>query len=169
MGRNYNGAIEGKFWTGIQQSDDISTICNTDYEKMYVYSPCSCVRYDEHDYCRVCYNSKENNLCELNNSTSMYEFTESDALYEDAPFIRYYLYSNQHKQETINCIEDIKNKIDTNSFTIDIDNIDSYKYTTNFKESSDLEYNRLVARYCLALQILKAFEYADTLVIDCEY
>lgn len=62
MGRFYWGDIEGRFWFGVQDSDDISNLINLTYISTYEWKCCDCgtnadINYDK--YCSECYGSYE--------------------------------------------------------------------------------------------------------------
>ena len=43
MGRFYNGDIEGKFWFGIQDSDDVKNLVTIDGYVYYSWKVCDCI------------------------------------------------------------------------------------------------------------------------------
>ena len=56
MGRYYDGDIQGKFWFGVQDSDDVKnlvTIASNDY---YSWKVCNCAaEINDYTYCNNCY------------------------------------------------------------------------------------------------------------------
>jgi hypothetical protein len=64
MGRYYSGSIEGKFWFGIQSSNDIENLINIQAnEPKLLWIGCNCYIEDEKDeYCKDCYGSLEDFL-----------------------------------------------------------------------------------------------------------
>ncbi len=56
MGRFYNGDIEGKFWVGVQDSDDVENLVTIGSYKYYSWKVCNCsAEIDSANYCRDCY------------------------------------------------------------------------------------------------------------------
>ena len=63
MGRFYSGDIEGKFWFGVQDSDDIKNLVTIKGNNDYSWKVCNCVaEIDDSDYCRSCYESKNEHI-----------------------------------------------------------------------------------------------------------
>ena len=54
MGRHYDGDIIGKFWFGIQDSNDITNLITMDSYKYYIWKGCGCNADIEHsNYCNI--------------------------------------------------------------------------------------------------------------------
>ena len=63
MGRFYSGDIEGKFWFGIQDSNDVENLVTITGNTEYSWHACNCVaEIEDDDYCRQCYGSKEEHI-----------------------------------------------------------------------------------------------------------
>ena len=58
MGRFYYGDIKGKFWFGVQESEDASHF-GVEAEENYCYLVCGCCYEEGDSYCKACYSSKE--------------------------------------------------------------------------------------------------------------
>ena len=97
MGRFYSGDINGKFWFGIQSSDDISNILDIDSEMVCEWYGCGCTLHDDNnednEFCIECYNNKEDFL--LNASEEM-EADGSSVPYRETNEIVYYISSSQY-------------------------------------------------------------------------
>lgn len=153
MGRYYWGNITGKFWFGIQSSYDPANLgCyqNDFYE--YVY--CGCICYDKNiSYCMVCYdNEKEHRNDYDENKNSLICKSDKIEWSIDISKIDFILEK----------IKEIESMIDLSKYITGINfEGDSYDYTieqTDLFESTDRNTMELLARWCLAKQILSCLE-----------
>lgn len=99
MGRFYNGNINGKFWFGVQSSDDISNLINLNYKEVFQWFGCNCTLQDEdefqNEYCDICYNSKDEFMAD-----AIYEMSESDVKpYYTVEQITYDITADEHLQQ----------------------------------------------------------------------
>jgi hypothetical protein len=99
MGRFYNGNINGKFWFGVQSSDDISNLININYKEVFQWFGCNCTLQDEdefqNEYCDICYNSKDEFMAD-----AIYEMSESDVKpYYTVEQITYDITADEHLQQ----------------------------------------------------------------------
>ena len=63
MGRFYSGDIEGKFWFGVQGSDDIQNLVTISEHIYYSWKACNCsADIDADNYCKFCYENKEEHI-----------------------------------------------------------------------------------------------------------
>jgi hypothetical protein len=87
MGRFYSGAINGKFWFGIQSSYDISNLLDIEPNIVLEWYGCRCTLHDDNNennkYCVECFDSEEEFLAEAaddmksdNSETPYYETNE---------------------------------------------------------------------------------------------
>lgn len=184
MGRHYCGDISGKFWFGIQCSNDIEKLICTLSEShtiKYCWLGCGCrVNLGEDmlpctDYCIVCYAGKnkhledieENKLGEIGNQTMYeednhfhYEITKEDhyqLLCNSLRLLSFYLEPNIFKE--FNNIEVTwdDNMLDSHSGIYD--NI--YEMSRKLNLGSERENNNMrekVARYCHGLQVKYCLE-----------
>jgi hypothetical protein len=114
MGRFYHGAIEGKFWFGIQDSDDIEKLVNIKPEIPYMWKACLCcaeidINNNEDNYCKDCYESKEEHeeaVIEADGEN------EDNCLYVEEQTICYYLDRDSHYTELKENMDILKSKID---------------------------------------------------------
>jgi len=177
MGRYYYGQISGKFWFGIQNSDD-ATNFGVDYKYIYNYYACNCQIYDEidvdddvddgannvHDkiYCIDCYSSYEEHIQAIIEEGIEIEDDECDKTtknntwYKSTSEIEFH-FDKSHidlVEKHIKILEDAVGKYMIESFKIideDDDEI-TYDYTMPINiSSSEIE---LLARLCLGKQIL---------------
>jgi hypothetical protein len=112
MGRFYNGDINGKFWFGVQSSDDISNILDIDSEMVCEWYGCGCTLHDDNnednEFCIECYNNKEDFL--LNASEEM-EADGSSVLYHETNEIVYYISSSQYLKPLEEKLNELEQKI----------------------------------------------------------
>tara|TARA_B110000967_G_C18797085_1_gene516363 strand:- start:520 stop:1092 length:573 start_codon:yes stop_codon:yes gene_type:complete len=110
MGRYYHGAIEGKFWFGIQDSDDISNLVTITPEMSYMWKAClCCANIEDDDYCNDCYESKEEHeeaVIEADGEN------EDNCLYIEEQTIIYYLDRDLHYKELKENMDILRLKID---------------------------------------------------------
>ena len=153
MGRYYTGQISGKFWFGIQNSNDPDYF-GVEYKDVLSYYVCNCY-CNEETYCYDCYSTieehkeaiKEENI-ENNNKTwyvseseIYYEFT-----YEDIDSVK----------EQIKVLEYIIGKHMDSYKIIDNENEITYDYKVpNNIQKNELEF---IVRLCLGKQILYCLE-----------
>lgn len=110
MGRFYSGSINGKFWFGIQNSDDISRLVTITPEETYIWKVCLC-NVDMHnitDYCNICYTTKkehENAVIEED------EINEDNSLIIEAQELIYRLNKEDHYDELKESMNTLRTKI----------------------------------------------------------
>lgn len=112
MGRFYNGDINGKFWFGVQSSDDISNLLDIDSDMVCEWYGCGCTLHDDNnednEYCIECYNNKEDFL--LNASEEM-EADGSSIPYRETNEIVYYISSSQYLKPLEEKLNELEQKI----------------------------------------------------------
>jgi hypothetical protein len=112
MGRFYNGDINGKFWFGVQSSDDISNLLDIDSEMVCEWYGCGCTLHDDNnednEFCIECYNNKEDFL--LNASEEM-EADGSSVPYHETNEIVYYISSSQYLKPLEEKLNELEQKI----------------------------------------------------------
>jgi DNA-directed RNA polymerase beta' subunit len=111
MGRFYNGNINGKFWFGVQSSDDISNLINLNYKEVFQWFGCNCTLQDEdefqNEYCDICYNSKDEFMAD-----AIYEMSESDVKpYYTVEQITYDITAAEHLQQLEVSLSKLEQKI----------------------------------------------------------
>ena len=114
MGRFYHGSIEGKFWFGVQSSDDISNLVTITPEMQYNWKSCHCCaeidsNNTEDNYCSTCYESKEaheESVIEEDGEN------EDNCLYYEEQSISYHLDKYSHYDELKKKMDVLKSKID---------------------------------------------------------
>ena len=183
MGRFYHGTIGGKFWFGIQSSNDASNFKESLYEPVeyYTYYVCGCDVEDNNKlYCHDCYSDYESQFNELDecdvSTISEHPIREQYLLAYPSNYIRY----NFDKTE-LNYIKNKLNEIELEiggdfitrlMYTIDIEN--QYEYDLDELVLAELEKPQdtikleLTARWCLGKQIESALINEDSCMIDCE-
>jgi len=112
MGRFYNGDINGKFWFGVQSSDDISNLLDINSEMVCEWYGCGCTLHDvnneDNEYCIECFNNKEDFL--LNASEDM-EADDSSVPYRETNEIVYYISSSQYLKPLEEKLNELEQKI----------------------------------------------------------
>jgi hypothetical protein len=112
MGRFYNGDINGKFWFGVQSSDDISNLLDIDSDMVCEWYGCGCTLHDDNnednEYCIECFNNKEDFL--LNASEEM-EADGSSVPYRETNEIVYYISSSQYLKPLEEKLNELEQKI----------------------------------------------------------
>ena len=169
MGRYYYGNIHGKFWFGIQSSDDPQNLECHDIGHEIVYKVCHCVidyeNYDDYEckeseYCKDCYNSKEEHL------TSILADDPEDTTnlcYEINHDITKWIAYSDDIENIKNTLSEIEQKIDVSKYIEDIDYSEEDNFVMNIhftKEINQKNQNvdELLARWTLGKQILYYFE-----------
>ena len=108
MGRFYSGDIEGKFWVGVQDSDDIENLVNITPNIEYAWKACNCfAEIDDEDYCSCCYDTKEDHI---NDALEQGEYEEK-YLYYEAGSIGYSLDKETHYEELLDNMNKLKTQI----------------------------------------------------------
>ena len=186
MGRFYNGDIYGKFWFGIQSSDDVSELVSYDNpEQCYIWKSCNCdVDEDNIDniegkYCTGCYDSIDDHIAEV----VEFEDYEDGLLYSEEQSINYSLNKDTHYQELLDSMNKLKlrihpdiitefAKIEQNDNILDafsgvFDNMD-YNNITYESETEKHKALEIIARYTLGYQIEYCLRMRGVCNIKCE-
>ena len=100
MGRFYGGDIEGKFWFGIQPSQDINNLIkNINFKTNYTWKVCDCsVENENLTYCNDCYENEEAHKMEVLNEED-YDSDDSIELYYEDNCIDYLVEKDKHFDE----------------------------------------------------------------------
>lgn len=170
MGRYYYGQISGKFWFGIQSSYDAENLGGKMSSKEeYMCCGCSC-EGGSPNFCDSCYETLEAHLEDAKNDD--FEITEPFTLKHESNFVEYYFGEEQLK-EVEDHFTELGDKIghlvkglevgtDEDRFEYDMD----WEYPP-FKDATKEE-QILVARYCLAKQIIECIVVNGQCCFDCE-
>ena len=182
MGRFYSGDIEGKFWFGVQDSDDIENLVNITPNTEYAWKACNCFAEIDEDYCSCCYETKEEHI---NDAIEQGEYDDSCLYYEECSH-GYSLDKETHYEELVTNMELLKQEIPEEIIkkfenieqTDDILNaftgvFDKYLPVINEKkeekEGEKKELSVLVARYTLGYQIEYCLRTTGSCNVNCEY
>ena len=197
MGRYYHGAIEGKFWVGIQGSGDIGNLVTITPEISYEWKAClCCASIEDNDYCSDCYESKEEHeeaVLEADGEN------EDNCLYIEEQMVTYYLEKDKHYTQLKASMDALRLKIDpeiiaefdkieqndnildafTGVFDNSVKKLNEYnnkKEKENEKEkeanesSLPIDHNELVARYTIGYQLEYCLRATDEdCYVNCEY
>ena len=180
MGRFYSGDIEGKFWFGVQDSDDVEKLVNITGNTYYSWNVCNCSAEIDDDYCRQCYDSKEDHI-EAAIEEGSYQ---DECLYYEDCCNGYSLDKETHYQELVDNMNELKTKINKNviqefdkieqndkildAFTGVFNN--THKYLNTMENNQERkEQEVLTARYTLGYQIEYCIRTTGSCNIHCEY
>ena len=181
MGRFYDGDIQGKFWFGIQDSDDVENLVTITGNTYYSWCVCHCVAEIDEDYCRQCYDSKEEHI----DAAIEDESYEDECLYYEDCSLGYSLDKSTHYEELVQNMENLKKEIPKGviKFFENIEQNDKIldAFTGVFNDTNkhidetpkDKKENHklmvLIARYTLGFQIEYCLRTTDSCNISCEY
>ena len=186
MGRFYDGDIRGKFWFGIQSSNDVENLITIDPYNYYCWHVCNCVvELDSIEFCSGCYETKDQHI----EAAIEEEIYEDELLCYEECTHGYNINKTTHYQELIDNMEKLKNKIPSeiisefekieqndkilDAFTHVFDKThllinklnDDFIYVHSEKNTLAI----LVARYTLGYQIEYCLRTTDYCNINCEY
>lgn len=185
MGRFYSGDISGKFWFGVQSSDDISELISYIPSNSYIWKSCGCYVDDddiEGKYCNDCYDSIDSHILQVVEEQDY----EDGLLYIEEQNINYSLDKDTHYQELVNSMNKLKltihpdiinefDKIEQNDNILDaftgVFNHIFECMNQNITYDDNKEKHKacvLVARYTLGYQIEYCLRTTDTCNIQCE-
>jgi len=185
MGRFYSGDIEGKFWFGIQSSNDIENLIHIVPQQSYIWKDCGCMVEDinNHVYCSDCYNSKEEHET---GAIEDEDFDENNnELYIEEQSISYTIDKEEHYGELIKTLDNLKLKLHKdilnsfdkieqndkilNAFEGIFDNSVSCLNKIQIETNDNLRnHSEILARYTLGYQIKYCLEQNDTCYVICE-
>jgi hypothetical protein len=192
MGRFYWGDIEGRFWFGVQDSDDISNLINITYISTYSWNCCDCyadIKYDK--YCSECYGSYEEHKQAIHEDADSDFDADADEvidisnkLYYQDNNISYEIYKDDHYDELLKSLKDLEPKLTDKVMqefaTIEYDDkiLNTFeksfvKTELVFKEEVkngllDMSSANILARYILGTQVKYCLEKNGSCAITCE-
>ena len=180
MGRFYSGDIEGKFWFGVKNSNDIENLVNITPNTEYTWKACNCcAEIDCMDYCKTCYETKEEHI---NDVVEQDEYEDKSLYYEECSH-GYCLDKETHYQELVDNMNELKTKIGDeiikefdkieqtndilNAFTGVFDK--ALPYINKMEKEERKKLAVLVARYTLGYQIEYCLRKIGSCNVNCEY
>ena len=186
MGRFYDGDIQGKFWFGIQDSDDINKLVTITEQVYYSWKCCNCsAEIELSSFCKDCYESKDEHI----EAAIEEENYEDESLYYEDNCMGYSLDKETHYEELVKNMELLKKEIPEEIIN-EFDKIEQNDkildaFTKVFDKTheivnklnddfvySDTEKRRiaiLVARYTIGYQIEYCLRTTDSCQVNCEY
>jgi hypothetical protein len=185
MGRYYNGDISGKFWFGIQDSNDIHNLITMDSYKYYNWKKCGCCADIEgSNYCNCCYNTLKEHIDDVKNDDDY----EDNCLYYEECCQDYNIDKSVHYQELVDSMSELKKEINDeiieefdkipqddnilDAFTGVFDNSLKLLNSLNKEIQEKQEKKKLetlVARYTLGYQIEYCLRKNETCNVSCEF
>jgi YesN/AraC family two-component response regulator len=186
MGRYYDGDIQGKFWFGIQSSNDIEQLIKINGVQRVSWLVCGCnAEVNVDDYCKQCYGSKEEHI---ETAIENKEFNEDDnatdrCLYREDQMITYELDSS-HYQELVDNMKTLKTTLPEETIAIfdEIEQTDKIldAFTGVFSHvhemlnmDGDAEEKHalyvLIARYTLGYQLEYCLRKQSKCMVYCEF
>ena len=183
MGRFYYGDIEGKFWFGIQDSNDIEYLVSIEPFNYYSWKVCNCsAEINDYDYCTDCYESINDHI---ENAIEEDEYDDECLYYEDI-YYGYSLDKEIHYDQLLASMSKLKNEIDdkiikefdkikqtddilnafTGVFNKTCDVLNSITFDSEEKRIQQL---CLLARYTLGYQIEYCLRQTGSCNVQCEY
>ena len=184
MGRYYNGDIEGKFWFGVQSSDDVENLVTITPNTYYSWIGCGCnAEIEDETYCHSCFQSQTEHEEAV---IEEYEDADLECLYMEMQTNGYSLDKDTHYSELLDNMNKLKlglnkdfiNEFDNieqnekilNAFTGVFDKtcniIDEINFENDYEKN---EVCKLAARYTLGYQIEYCLRTTDSCNILCEY
>jgi hypothetical protein len=192
MGRFYDGDIQGKFWVGIQDSNDVENLVTVGSYKYYSWKVCNCsAEIDSPNYCRDCYDCVREHI----EAAIEEEEYEDECLYYEDCSQGYSLDKGTHYEELVTNMENLKkeipeeiikefDKIEQNDNILDaFTGVFDKTHPLINKVNDDFVFGEtvfgektkkrclaeLVARYTLGFQIEYCLRTTDSCNINCEY
>lgn len=153
MGRYYNGQISGKFWFGVQASNDANNfgVEGTD-EPNYKFT-CGCEDFED--------NGLHDDAYSGNCDTCHCEFKCED---EEATYIAFH-FDEENIEDIQKVLDDIKNILPDIPMPI-FDEDSDFEYEFIYDNNEHLE---LQARWCLGQQILACIVHLGECEFSCEF
>lgn len=171
MGRYYSGSVEGKFWFGIQPSNDIENLINIQANApKLLWIGCNCYVEDETDeYCKDCYDSLKDFLDKegeyIQNGIHFYE--DNEIVYE---------IDESHLQELSNSLKSMETDFDENlkelcnNLPKNLQNAfdGHFDEITTYVSKYDVKPLQKIAKYCLGRQVKSCLENEGHCILYCE-
>jgi hypothetical protein len=170
MGRYYCGDISGKFWFGVQSSNDASEY-GIKHKKVFTYFLCNCnCENKKNRYCTSCYESyDEHREAIINDDSTEITKRRKNLWYESDTEIWYNIRKCHTKiiKEKVDVLESQVGKYMSNYIIKDDDNEIRYDYDA-IDNNIEKETQELLARLCLGKQILYCLRKQDKCVFYAE-
>ena len=185
MGRFYYGDIEGKFWVGIQSSEDINNLIkNINFKTNYTWKICDCsVENENLTYCNDCYENEEAHKMEVLKEEDYDSDDTIELCYEDN-CIEYLVKKDKHIDELITTMNTLEKEINEeilkeiknipqnedilNAFSGIFDNVTKTLDSIKLNNKEQKKQQEFTCRYLLGYQIKHYLKNNDTCFISCE-
>ena len=181
MGRFYSGDIEGKFWFGVQDSDDVENLVTITPNTDYSWKACNCCAEVDEDYCRQCYETKEEHI----EAAIEAEEYEDECLYYEECSHGYCLDKGTHYEELVKNMELLKQELPEeiikffenieqndkilDAFTGVFNDTNKHMVETHEDDKERTKLFVLIERYTLGYQIEYCLRTTESCNINCEY
>lgn len=182
MGRYYSGDIAGKFWFGVQDSDDAENF-GGNIEEYETYACCGCrYEYDiledrgrDKEYCRICYGSHEEHFEDAQNNDYediLIESQSFDMVFDGDQLKEVEQHIIELNKTVLKFIKSFTMKNAESNYEYDFEINDIYTCKSNpFGDFNDLVSNQekvLIARWCLAKQVRQCLIDNGRCTFNCE-
>ena len=172
MGRYYFGDIKGKFWFGVQSSDDAINLGGRNTDNLMLYYPCNCENISGKKYCNDCFDCFEHAFEEAKNQGFIDEDTNKElenVLLYKSDYIDIIFEGHQIK-ELQGHIENLFEKIGTHVKKFTMNKEEDYEYDIELSNEDNIQKEELelIARWCLAKQIEQCIIDKGCCEIECE-
>jgi hypothetical protein len=173
MERKYYGDIEGKFWFGSQESNDIEKLCNIEKDEVYCWKVCNCLCNNEDidikGYCSNCFDSYNIHLDILvNDERTMFSKDNSLCIYYKINDYKYIIEKDKHYDEILKTVLELESIIDLYTFELKIE-INYYNIIKKEGYEETSKNNKLVSRYCFGKLILNYLNYHNICCVYCQF
>jgi hypothetical protein len=172
MGRYYFGDIKGKFWFGIQSSDDAVNLGGNMSDNLMLYFPCNCQLVCGKNFCDDCFDSfndafeeaKNQGFIDENASKELEDVLLYESNYIDMKFEGHQLVEIQGH------IEELHNKIGNHIKNFTMNKEEDYEYDIELANEDNIEKKdlELIARWCIAKQIEQCIIDKGECEFECE-
>lgn len=158
MGRYYDGNISGKFWFGIQNSDDASYF-GVEYKDVHYYHLCLCGIDEEpienNVYCSNCYSSYEEHKESIVKECINEEIDEYDKTWYKSENEIYYCFNIETINNVKEKVSELENKYGKYilEYTI-LESNNTINYDCKIQDDLKKDILEWIARLCLGRQIL---------------
>ena len=174
MGRYYHGDIGGKFWFGIQESDDASFF-GREHDDIYIFCVCACALSEEDTrdpklYCDGCYSSYEEHMQAKTEESGEKEKDEGETVshtWQISPYEIQYNYQESDLPIVIAKVNELEALVGQYMEGYRIVQ-DEYEFEYEYTLPSNVPNIALLARLCLGRQLLHCLQTTGSCSFNAE-